>query len=101
MKFAPMAILAMALLHAADDARWDIVIEPAALRRAAIEARGHSELGPFGTGSAIGPGRKNPPACLCVSDRHFYPSTLTDFDETWLQGPYSCLLYTSPSPRDS
>jgi len=20
--------------------------------------------------------------CLCVSDRHFYPSTLTDFDET-------------------
>ena len=21
--------------------------------------------------------------CLCVSDRHFYPSALTDFDETW------------------
>jgi len=27
--------------------------------------------------------------CVCVSDRHFYPSTLTDFDETWSQGPYS------------
>ena len=25
--------------------------------------------------------------CLSVSDRHFYPSTLTDFDETWSQGP--------------
>jgi len=25
--------------------------------------------------------------CLCVSDRHFYPSTLTNFDETWSQGP--------------
>jgi len=23
--------------------------------------------------------------CLSVSDRHFYPSTLTDFDETWSQ----------------
>jgi len=21
--------------------------------------------------------------CVCVSDRHFYPSTFTDFDETW------------------
>jgi len=30
--------------------------------------------------------------CLCVSDRHFYPSTLTDFDETWSQGPYSDLV---------
>ena len=29
--------------------RRDIVIEPAARRRAAIEARGHSELGAFGT----------------------------------------------------
>ena len=27
--------------------------------------------------------------CVCVSDRHFYPSTLTDFDETWSQGPLS------------
>ena len=26
--------------------------------------------------------------CLCVSDWHFYHSTLTDFDETWSQGPY-------------
>ena len=24
--------------------------------------------------------------CLCVSDRHFYPSVLTDFDETRSQG---------------
>jgi len=30
------------------------LIEPAARRRAAIEARGHSELGAFGTGGAIG-----------------------------------------------
>ena len=36
--------------------RWrDILIEPAARRCAAIEARGHSELGAFGTGGAIGP----------------------------------------------
>ena len=54
MKFAPMAILAMALLPQ-QDTRWDILIEPAARRRAAIEARGHSELGAFGTGGAIGP----------------------------------------------
>ena len=25
--------------------------------------------------------------CLSVSDRHFYPSTLTNFDEIWSQGP--------------
>ena len=54
MKFAPMAIPAMALLQQ-HDARRDIVIEPAARRRAAIEARGHSELRAFGTGGAIGP----------------------------------------------
>ena len=34
--------------------------------------------------------------CLCVSDRHFYPSTLTDFDETWSQGPYSDLVWPRP-----
>ena len=45
MKFAPMAIPAMALLQQ-HDAWRDILIEPAA-RRAAIEARGHSELGAF------------------------------------------------------
>jgi len=39
-----------------DETRWDIVIEPVAQRRAAIEARGHSELG-------AQLGRKNPPAC--------------------------------------
>ena len=44
-----MAIPAMALLQQ-HDARRDILIEPAARRRAAIEARGHSELGAFGTG---------------------------------------------------
>jgi len=39
-----MAIPAMALLLQ-HDARRDILIEPAARRRASIEARGHSELG--------------------------------------------------------
>jgi len=44
------------------------------------------ELAAFGTGGAIESGRKNHPACLCVSERHFYHSTLTDFNETWSQG---------------
>jgi len=49
-----MATPAIVLLQQ-HDARWDIVIESAAWRRAAIEARGHSELGhselgAFGTG---------------------------------------------------
>jgi len=53
-----MAIPALALLQQ-HDARRDIVIEPAARRRAAIEPRGHCELwhlelGAFGTGGAIG-----------------------------------------------
>jgi len=39
-----MAIPAMALLQQYDAWR-DILIEPAARRHAAIEARGHSELG--------------------------------------------------------
>jgi len=39
----------MALLQQ-HDARRDILIEPAARWRAAIEARGHSELGAFRTG---------------------------------------------------
>ena len=34
--------------------------------------------------------------CLSVSDRHFYPSALTDFDETWSQGPYSDLVWPWP-----
>jgi len=51
-----MAIPAMALLQQ-HDARQDILIEPAAQRRAAIEARGHSELG-------AQLGRKNQPACF-------------------------------------
>jgi len=57
LKFASMAILAVALLQQ-HDARRDILIEPAARRRAAIEAPGHSELGAQS-------GRKNQPAC-CI-----------------------------------
>jgi len=34
--------------------------------------------------------------CLCVSDRYLYPSTSTDFDETWSPGPYSDLLWPRP-----
>jgi len=49
-----MAILAMALLQQ-HDARRDILFDPGAWRRAAIEACGHSELGAFGTGGAIRP----------------------------------------------
>jgi len=49
-----MAIPTMVLLQQ-DDAGQDIAIEPAARHRAAIEARGHSELRAFGTGGAIGP----------------------------------------------
>ena len=52
-----MAIPAMALLQQ-HDARRDILIEPGARCPAAIEARGHSELGAQS-------GRKNPPA-LCM-----------------------------------
>jgi len=49
-----MAIPPMALLQQ-HDAQRDILIEPAARRRAAIEAQGHSQLGTFGTGGAIEP----------------------------------------------
>ena len=56
MKFAPMAITAMALLQQ-HDGRRDILTESAARRRAAIEARGHFELGAQS-------GRKNQLACL-------------------------------------
>jgi len=59
-----MAIPAMALVQQ-HDARRDVLIEPAVRRRAAIEARGHSELGAFGTGGAQS-GLKNPPAYLTV-----------------------------------
>jgi len=34
--------------------------------------------------------------CVCVSDWHFYPSMLTDFDETWSQGPYCDLVWRRP-----
>ena len=50
----PLAIPAMALLQQ-HNARQDILIEPAARQHAAIEGPGHSELGAFGTGGAIGP----------------------------------------------
>jgi len=63
-----MAIPVMALLQQ-HDAHRDIVIEPAARRRAAIEARGHSELGAQS-------GSKNPTACFvsmtsCAMDKTF------------------------------
>ena len=54
-EISPMAIPAMTLLQQ-HDARRDILIEPAARWRAAIEARGHLELGAQS-------GRKNQPAC--------------------------------------
>jgi len=54
LKFAPIVIPAMALQQQ-HDTQWDILIEPAAQRRAAIEARGHSELEAFRTVGAIGP----------------------------------------------
>jgi len=64
-----MAIPAMALLQQ-HDAWRDILIELAARRCAAIEARGHSELGSFGTGIVRNwgaqSGRKNQPACCIV-----------------------------------
>ena len=33
---------------------------------------------------------------LSVCEQHFYPSTLTNFDETWSQGPYSDLVWPRP-----
>ena len=45
----PYGDSAMALLQQ-HYVRWDILTEPAERRCAAIEARGHSELGAFGTG---------------------------------------------------
>jgi len=48
-----MVIPAMALLQQ-HDAQRDILIEPAAQQRAAIEARGHSELGHSELGAQSG-----------------------------------------------
>jgi len=64
LKFAFMAIPAMALLQQ-HDARRDILIEPASRRRAAIEARWHSELGSSELGAQSG--RKNQPACFYLT----------------------------------
>jgi len=87
-----MAIPTMAFLQQ-DDAGRDIAIEPAARSRAAIEARGHSELRAFGTGGVRNWGRNRAVKTYrLVSDRHFYHSTLNDFDETWSQGSYSDLV---------
>jgi len=68
LKFAFMAILAMALLQQHDawrDILIELLIEPAARRRAAIEARGHSEQEAFRTGGCK-TGCKNQLACLSV-----------------------------------
>jgi len=86
-----MAIPAMVLLQQ-HEARRDTVIEPAARCRAAIEARGHSELRAFRTAGIRNWGRlevgrnrtiKNPPACLsvCLSIAA-YPHYCTDPDVT-------------------
>jgi len=61
LKFARTAIPAMALLQQ-HDARRDILIEPAARRRAAIEARGIPNWGRSELGAQSG--RKNQPDCL-------------------------------------
>ena len=60
MKFAPVAILGVALLQQ-HNAWRDILIEPAARQCAAIEVRGHSELGRSELG--VQSGHKNQPAC--------------------------------------
>jgi len=79
LKFAPMAIPAVALLQQ-HDARRDVVMEPATRRRAAIEARGHSEL-------VAHSGRKNPPACEeCLS-----PSKYTIVSQALLLGHIAVL----------
>jgi len=39
--------------------------------------------------------------CLPVSVRHLYPSSLTDFDETWSQGPYCDLVWPRPWSRSA
>ena len=66
MKFSPMAIPAMALMQQ-HEARRDILIKPAARRRTAIEAWGHSELGVGRSELGAQAGRKNPPACTLFS----------------------------------
>jgi len=58
-----MVIPAMALLQQ-HDARRDILIQPAARRRAAIEARGIPNWGRSELEAQLG--RKNQPSCLSV-----------------------------------
>ena len=79
-----MAIPAMALLQQ-HDARRDILIEPAARRRAAIEARGIPNWGRSELGAQSG--RKNQPACLCVClSLAALPQYCTDPDVSWRNG---------------
>ena len=33
---------------------------------------------------------------LAQMERHFYPSTLSDFDDTWSQGSYCDLVWPRP-----
>ena len=88
MKFAPMAIPAVALLQQ-HDARRNIAIEPAARRRAAIEAQGHSELGAFGTGDVRNCGRNRAVkthqlVCLSVCQSVFFFPCLISATAHWM-----------------
>jgi len=72
-----MVIPAMALLQQ-NDARQDIMIEPAVRQRAVIEAWGHSELGAQS-------GRKNQPACFTY---FVTAALLTPSSTMWLRLTY-------------
>ena len=78
----------MALLQQYDT-RQDILIEPAARRRAAIEARGHSELGAFRTGGVRNwgaqSGCKNQPACYCCWWHVCRPTTVAMMRNAWIK----------------
>jgi len=81
---------------------WDILIEPAARRRAAIEAQGHSEWGRSELGAQSG--RKNQPACLTVCDVGVYCGQgWMDQDEAWHAGRprprQHCVRWGPSSPK--
>jgi len=82
-----MAIPAMALLQQ-HDARWDILIERAAWWRAAIEARGHSELGAQS-------GRKNLPACNIICQLMFWTDSQDTYAMSSQQTSYNLLNNSS------
>jgi len=75
-----MAIPAMALLQQ-HDARWHILIEPAARRRAAIEARGHSELG-GGRNRAVKTNRLVSIILVSLSNSTHYGEDAVEFSST-------------------